>query len=159
MRKSSSVQLLNLDFNPKEFKVGCSKIDQLPLRRHSASQLNPTPTQTHRHEVELLRKINLQLKQENDQLRRELEGYKLQSTAGTVCNTEPKASYRDIIREKLSSKNKQSRNTECETRLLSSKEVSLSGCSLTISDYFDQYKLAQKVPTLSDLREISIKFF
>lgn len=39
MRKSSSLQVFPLDFNPKEFKTGQSRIDRLPLRRHSASQV------------------------------------------------------------------------------------------------------------------------
>jgi hypothetical protein len=79
---------------------------------------------------------------------------------GTVCRTEEKVTcYRDIIRGKLSSKAKQSRNTECETRLLTSKEVSLESSSLQISDYYDQYKLSMKVPALGDLRDIADKFF
>lgn len=84
----------------------------------------------------------------------------MQSTVGTVCKTEEKiSSYKDIIRGKLSSKTKQSRNTECETRLLSSKEVSLEQSSLTIIEYHKQYKMSQKVPLLSDLKEVADRFF
>jgi hypothetical protein len=70
MRKSSSAQVLPIDFNPKEFKVGSSKIDQLPLRRHSAAQLRDIPVHSHRNEVETLRRLNTQLQKENEQLRR-----------------------------------------------------------------------------------------
>lgn len=59
----------------------------------------------------------------------------------------------------MASKARQSRNTECDTGLLSSKEVSLEQSSLTISDYHRQYKISQKVPILSDLKEVADKFF
>ena len=100
MRKSSSTQLFPIDFNPKEFRVGESSIDKLPLkRRYSAAQIQVMPKQNRGSELDLLRKKNELLTRENEQLRREIEGYKLQSTVGTVCKTEAKVSnYKDIIR-------------------------------------------------------------
>lgn len=35
----------------------------------------------------------------------------------------------------------------------------MEGSSLTISDYYDQYRLSQKVPLLTDLQDIAERFF
>lgn len=60
MKKSSSLQLYKVDFNPKEFKTGQSKIDQLPLkleaRRNSTSQVNTSPSD--KVEIEILKRQN-----------------------------------------------------------------------------------------------------
>jgi hypothetical protein len=61
MRKSSSVQLIPVDFNPKDFKVGASKIETLPIRRHSTSNIHTLPSQTPRQDIDLLRRQNAAL--------------------------------------------------------------------------------------------------
>jgi len=35
----------------------------------------------------------------------------------------------------------------------------MEGSTLTISDYYDQYRLSHKIPALSDLMEIADRFF
>lgn len=88
MRKSSSLQVFPLDFNPKEFKTGQSRIDRLPLRRHSASQVpSLLPFQ---QGIENLKRVNTTLLRENEQLKRELDGYRQQCNTGTVLRTEEK---------------------------------------------------------------------
>ena len=75
-------------------------------------------------------------------------------------NTETKLSeYRDKIRSKLSSKVKCSRETECDEALMTTKEGSQEQINLTITDWFEQYNLAQKLPTLGDLQHVAEKFF
>lgn len=157
MRKSSSLQVFPLEFNPKDFKIGQSRIDQLPLRRHSASHI---PTQQLSGEILQLKKQNEALQRENDRLKRQLESYKSQSNNGTVYRTDEKfKSYKGKIQDIMRSKTGQSRNTECQTGLLSSKEVSIEPSSITISDYYDHYRLSQRVPALTDLQDIADRFF
>jgi hypothetical protein len=75
--------------------------------------------------------------------------------------TEQKVSaYRDLIKNKFTTRTKTSRiTTECETGLFSSKEVSLDRSQMTISELYDNYKLSNKLPSLMDLHEITDKFF
>lgn len=40
-----------MEFNPKDFNVGHSKIDQLPLRRHSASHLPIAQLSNYQQEI------------------------------------------------------------------------------------------------------------
>ena len=61
MRKSSSVQLFPVDFNPKEFKVGASKIETLPIRRYSTSHIHTLPSQIPRQDIDLLKRQNAAL--------------------------------------------------------------------------------------------------
>lgn len=73
MRKSYSTQLLSIDFNPKEAKVGESSIDKLPLRRrYSATQIQVIPKQTRNSDIDVLKKLNAQLMRENEELKREV---------------------------------------------------------------------------------------
>ena len=68
--------------------------------------------------------------------------------------------YREMIKNRLSSKGKGSRViTECETGLFSSKEVSMSHSLLTVAEWYDSYKTNNKLPTLGDLQEITDRFF
>ena len=61
MRKSSSAQLFPLDFNPKDFKVGASKIETLPIRRNSTSNIHTLPSQSTRNDLDLLKRQNAAL--------------------------------------------------------------------------------------------------
>ena len=57
MRRSSSTQLLGIDFNPKEAKVGESSIDKLPIkRRYSAASIQVLPKQSRNSDMDLLKK-------------------------------------------------------------------------------------------------------
>ena len=61
MRKSSSVQLFPGEFNPKYFKVGASKIETLPIRRCSASNIHTLPSHTNHQDIDLLKRQNAAL--------------------------------------------------------------------------------------------------
>lgn len=154
MRKSSSLQAMPLRFDPNEFQVGYSRVDKLPprlsLRRHSAQPLPPPP-----NELEGLRRELAQVRQENEQLRREVAGWREE------VRTEKKVEgYRSIIKEKMSSKVKSSRaTTVCETGVFSSKEVSLLPSETTISDWYENYKLNSRLPSLQSLTAVADNFF
>lgn len=68
MRKTSSLQLFSIDFDPKECKIGQSKIDKLPMRRHSTSHI--PPQLVFQQELDNLKKVNCALLRENEQLKR-----------------------------------------------------------------------------------------
>lgn len=79
---------------------------------------------------------------------------------GSKFNTEAKVlEYRDKIRSKMNSKVKSSRETECDEALMTTKEVSLEQINVTISDWYDQYNISKKLPSLFDLQDIADRFF
>jgi hypothetical protein len=63
-----------------------------------------------------------------------------------------------MIKEKIS--NKISRvTTECETGLFSSKEVSESELSITITEYLSSLKHNNNAPSLTQIEDMASKFF
>lgn len=42
---------------------------------------------------------------------------------------------------------------------MTTKEVSLEQINVTISDWYEQYNISKKLPTLCDLRDVADRFF
>lgn len=129
-------------------------------RRSSLRVLPKQPTPEPKSQLDILKEQNSALRQENEQLRREIDSLQQRASLPALRTEQKAPDYLDLIRNKFTSRTKNSRiTTECETGLFSSKEISLDRSQMSILELYENYKVSNKLPSLADLKEITERFF